>query len=114
MSDRSLVVRLKAEVGSYASDMKRAADATKGVGETARATSTRAGGAITALSANIRKNRDAWDSLGRTSMIAGAAIAGGLGLAAKAAIDWESAWAGVQKTNDGNAQQMAELEQGLR
>lgn len=32
---------------------------------------------------------------------------------AKMAIDWESAWAGVQKTNDGTARQMADLHDGL-
>lgn len=34
--------------------------------------------------------------------------------AAKSAVDWESAWAGVTKTVDGTAQQMATLEGGLR
>lgn len=41
-------------------------------------------------------------------------LAVGLGLSAKAAVDWESAWAGVTKTVDGSASQMADLEQGLR
>ncbi|MDY6054340.1 phage tail tape measure protein [Micrococcus sp.] len=43
--------------------------------------------------------------------------AGLLGLAVasgKAAMDWESAWAGVAKTNDGTTEQLTALEQGLR
>jgi len=38
----------------------------------------------------------------------------GLGLAGKAAMDWESAWAGVTKTVDGTPAQMDELEASLR
>lgn len=42
--------------------------------------------------------------------------AGGLALVgmAKAAIDWESAWAGVTKTVDGTPEQLAGIEKGLR
>lgn len=61
-----------------------------------------------------KSDREAWDDIGNKALIGGAAIATGLGVAAKAAIDWESAWAGVTKTVDGTPEQMAELEQGLR
>lgn len=69
---------------------------------------------VDGFSNSVRTNRAAWDDLSSKAIIGGAAIAGGLGLAAKAAIDWESAWAGVTKTVDGSAAQMAELEGGLR
>lgn len=52
--------------------------------------------------------------VGQTMLGAGAAIALGLGLSVKAAIDWESAWAGVLKTVDGTDEQMAALEQEMR
>nr|WP_246332283.1 phage tail tape measure protein [Canibacter oris] len=41
-------------------------------------------------------------------------MAAGLGLAAKAAISWDTAWTGVQKTVDGTPEQLAEVEKGLR
>lgn len=44
----------------------------------------------------------------------GAAAGIGLGLAAKAAIDWESAWTGVAKVVDGSPEQLAALETELR
>jgi TP901 family phage tail tape measure protein len=44
----------------------------------------------------------------------GTAAVGGLALAGKAAMDWESAWAGVTKTVDGTPAQMDELESSLR
>lgn len=44
----------------------------------------------------------------------GAAMAAGLTVATKAAIQWESAWTGVAKVVDGSPEQMAALEQELR
>ena len=44
----------------------------------------------------------------------GAALLATSTLVAKAAIDWETAWAGVTKTVDGTPQQLAEVEAGLR
>lgn len=61
-----------------------------------------------------QRNRQALDDIGSTAGRAGAAAAAGLGLVAKAAIDWESAFTGVQKTVDATDAQYAELEQGLR
>lgn len=54
------------------------------------------------------------EHIGRGMVIAGAAIAAGLALTVKAAIDWETAWAGVLKTVDGTDAQMAALEEDIR
>lgn len=56
----------------------------------------------------------AMDKVGKGMLVAGAAIAAGLGLAVKAAIDWETSWAGVLKTVDGTDEQMAALEEEIR
>lgn len=56
----------------------------------------------------------AMTSVGTGLLGFGAAMVGGLGLATKAAIDWESAWAGVTKTVGGSEPEMAALEQELR
>ncbi|MGN8245233.1 phage tail tape measure protein [Cellulomonas soli] len=61
-----------------------------------------------------RAQADAMESFGRKTLVASATIAVGLGLSAKSAIDWESAWAGVTKTVDGSPEQMAALEESLR
>lgn len=53
-------------------------------------------------------------SVGRGFLAMGAAAAVGLGLAGKAAMDWESAWAGVTKTADGSKAEVAALEGQLR
>nr|WP_237727994.1 phage tail tape measure protein [Cellulomonas sp. APG4] len=54
------------------------------------------------------------ESTGRSILKISAAVAIGLGLATKSAIDWEAAWAGVRKTVDGSPEEMAQLETELR
>jgi TP901 family phage tail tape measure protein len=54
-------------------------------------------------------------TVGGTVMVGfGAAAAAGLAVAAKAAIEWESAWTGVAKVVDGSPEQLAALEEELR
>lgn len=75
---------------------------------------TKATGALQGLAKSARDNRAEWQTMGATFATAGAAIGGGLALATREAIRWESAWAGVQKTTDGSPEQMARLEGELR
>lgn len=58
--------------------------------------------------ARSAKRLAALESVGRGMTMLGLAAAAGLGLAAKSASDWESAWAGVTKTVDGSADEMAD------
>ena len=54
------------------------------------------------------------EAVGRGFTMVGLLAAAGLGVASKAASDWESAWAGVTKVVDGTPAQMAALESELR
>lgn len=54
------------------------------------------------------------ENLGRSLIAVGTAGVVGLGLAARAAIKWESDWAGVTKTIQGSTEQMAALEDTFR
>jgi TP901 family phage tail tape measure protein len=54
------------------------------------------------------------DNIGNSLLGIGVAAAAGLAGAAKAAIDWESAWAGVSKTVDASADELSKLEDELR
>ena len=60
------------------------------------------------------KQRDAAKEAGGALVAFGATSVAALGASTKAAMDWESAWAGVTKTVDGTPEQMAQLESGLR
>lgn len=60
------------------------------------------------------KTKANYDRVANSLLGVGTAAAAGLGLAAKASMDWESAWAGVLKTVDGTDEQLAAVENGLR
>jgi TP901 family phage tail tape measure protein len=72
------------------------------------------GNKLTALDKDGAKMRAGLDHFGRLGGRIALGVGAGLAATAKAAIDWESAWAGVRKTVDGTAAEMAELESGLR
>ena len=94
--------------------MAQATKATEQVGKGTEDAAKRADTAMGRMVQSAQQNREAWNTAGATLTGFGAAALGGLGLATKAAMDWESSWAGVQKTVDGTAPQMAALERGLR
>lgn len=104
MADRSVVVRLRAEIGGYRAAMQQAATATRNA---AREMSREMTNSATA-------NRQAWDQSGRALAAFGALAVGALALTVKAAMDWETAWTGVLKTVDGTPAQLAKVEDGLR
>lgn len=66
------------------------------------------------LEAKQRAHRQSLASLGVGMAGFGVAVAAGLGFAAKAAIDWEAAFAGVRKTVDGSDAEIDALEGSLR
>jgi TP901 family phage tail tape measure protein len=66
------------------------------------------------LAKSAKKAAEAQEKVGTAMLAVGAATVAGLALATKAAIDWESAWAGVTKTVSGSPEQMAALEEELR
>ena len=100
MADRSVVVRLRAEIGQYQAAMAKAAASTKQFGREM----TGAG----------KTSKADLEGIGRGALVMAGGLAVGLGASVKAAVDWESAWAGVTKTVDGSASEMADLEEGLR
>ena len=100
MSDRVLRVRLLAEINSYQDGLRKAAASTTDFGRNVS-------GMGKATKADI-------DKVGHSALLMAGGLAVGLGLSAKAAIDWETAWTGVTKTVDGTTAQMADLEDGLR
>ena len=99
MADRSVKVTLSAQVAGYVAGMEQAANATRAAGSATE---------------KLAQQQQAFETMGRAAMVSGGAMAAGLALSAKAAIDWDSAWAGVTKTVDGTPEQLAAVEAGLR
>lgn len=118
--ERTIRTVLELNVSKFQANATRAGAAAKGLARELDAASR--------ASENLDKNaakgskaaqaaRDleqSYSRVGTTMLGAGTAMAAGLGVAVKAAMDWESAWAGVKKTVDGTPQQMAALEGELR
>lgn len=99
MAERVVKVKLLAQVSDYEKGMMAAADATRTVGTE---------------SEKLAQKKQAFEQVGRGLVVTGAALTAVTALSVKAALDWESAWAGVTKTVDGTDEQMARLEGGLR
>ena len=66
------------------------------------------------LEASAKAHPLAWSALGTAALGFGTSVAIGFGMAGKAAMTWQSDWAGVTKTVDGTQKQMSALESGLR
>lgn len=114
MNERSVVVRLRAEVADY----KRRMDEAAGVTRTLTGEIKRAGDmAQTSLGRMVQsatKHRQAWETAGRGLTVFGGATVAALGASAMAAVRWESDWTGVLKTVEGTADELGALEGGLR
>lgn len=101
--ERIVKVVLFAEVNNYLANYEKARQANvklKETGEDAQAA--------------YERQHAAMEKVGTKLLAVGAIATAATALSVKAAIDWESAWAGVTKTVDGNAEEMDALEEQLR
>jgi TP901 family phage tail tape measure protein len=103
MSSRVISIVLRGDVTGLVTSLRTATGA---LNETGRR--------MTAATAEGERFRGGLTAVGNTAGKVGLVAAAGMGAAIKAAMDWESAWAGVTKTVDGTASQLDTLEGGLR
>ena len=117
MADRRVKVGLELEASGFEAGAKRAQRAAEGLGaatEKMGARADKAAGGMSKVFDSVRANSADLETAG-TSL---AAVGAGLTVASvgmgKAAMDWESALAGVKKTVDDSAEGYAQLEGELR
>lgn len=110
MTERAVTVRLKAEVADFKRAMGEATKAVDKLPESTKKAETSLGRMVQ----SAEHNRQAWDLAGGALLGVGTAAVVGLGMASKAAIDWESQWTGVLKTVNGTPAELAAVEDGLR
>lgn len=103
MTDRSVRYNFIGNFSSLSAGLSQASRQTKDFASS-----------LTALDARGARMRSGLTQVGQTAGRASLLIGAGLTAAAKAAIDWESAWAGVVKTVDGSSAQLQQLEGDLR
>jgi TP901 family phage tail tape measure protein len=118
---KDVVIRLLGDASSAQAAIKAAADAAEvSVAAYKRAEREQQRQADTARQAAQdqidmqAQAADAMEGVAQAAMASGAVVAAGLALSAKAAIDWQSAWADVNKSVEGTPAQMDELEGSLR
>lgn len=99
MGERVVKIKLLAQVSDYESGMLAAAKATREVGSATE---------------KLEQQRQAFNQIGQGLVVTGAALTAVTALSVKAAMQWESAWAGVTKTVDGTPEELAQVEEGLR
>lgn len=114
MATRDVVVRIRAEIGAFKRDMDAAAAKAKETAKKTEEAGKASESGIGRLAQTAQAHEQAWNQVSTGMVASGVAVVGALTLSTKAAMDWESAWAGVTKTVDGTPAQYAELETGLR
>jgi len=100
VADRSITLNLGARVTGFVNGMRTATQSAQDF--TARGLD------------KIERHSASITTVANTAGMLGGAMVAAAGAATKAAIDWESSWADVQKVNDGTHEQMVRLEDDLR
>lgn len=114
MANRDLTVSIRGNVDDFVRAVKAAQSNAAVFGRELTKIESDQAKLARATERAAQRQRDAMTSVGTGMLGFGAAVVGGLGLAVKAAVDWESAWAGVTKTVGGSQPQMDALEKDLR
>ena len=128
MADLTVRARYEAEVAGYNRAMAEAArqtealakaadktgQATQKMGDQAGKGAEQVKTKFSSLSDAVRQNRADMEQLGGDMLKWGAGLTGLAAASGKFAMDWESDWTGVLKTNDGTSEQIAQLEGDLR
>jgi TP901 family phage tail tape measure protein len=109
VADRSVVVRLRAEVAGFKQAMKDAAESAKRTGDQTEDSGDRARTATERLTQSAQNNSAAWKAGGEIMMGAGVVIGAGLTIAAKASMDFEAQLSGVQAASGATASEMGKL-----
>lgn len=109
MANRSVTVRLAAEVGNYLSGMKQAQSATDQLGSTTQKTAKNSEGAFSRLASAARNNEQAWSTVSTGLMGVGTAAVAGAGMAVKKFADFDKAMSSVQAATHASAGDMDAL-----
>ena len=102
-ADRTVQVSLTAQVTGYLQGMDKARKATENAGTAAEKAARQ-----------VEQQAQAMDAAGKGLLVVGTVAIAATALTVKAAIGWESAWAGVTKTVNGTPAELQKVEDGLR
>ena len=109
MANRSVTVRLKAEIAGYLSAMRNAKSATDELGNATDKTSKQSESAFGRLSKMAAENEQAWSTVSTGLIGVGTAAVAGAGLAVKKFADFDKAMSSVQAATHASAGEMDSL-----
>ncbi len=112
--ERSTLVRLLANVTDYERNIARAQATTERFSNSTRGAGKTVADSLDQAAVAAYRNREAMQVVGVAATAMGVGLTGALVASGRAAISWQSSWAGVTKTVEGTPRQLAEIEQGLR
>ena len=117
MADRRVKVGLELEASGFEAGAKRAQRAAEGLGaatDKLGGQADKAAGGMSKVADSVRANSADLQTAGTSLAAVGAGLTAASVGAGKAAMDWESAFAGVKKTVDDSTEGYAQLEGELR
>ena len=117
MADRRVKVGLELEASGFEAGAKRAQRAAEGLGaatDKLGGQADKAAGGMSKVFDSVRANSADLQAAGTSLAAVGAGLTAASVGVGKAAMDWESAFAGVKKTVDDSAEGYAQLEGELR
>lgn len=106
MSERSVIVRIKAEIGDFRKNMAEASRVTAEVGKTATETAGKSTTAFGQMVQSADKHEAAWSKSGGALLAFGATVAVGVGLAIKSYAEFDKAMSEVKAATHASAGDM--------
>jgi TP901 family phage tail tape measure protein len=106
VSERSVIVRIKAEIGDFRKNMAEASKATAEVGKTATETAAKSTSALGQMVQSASKHEEAWSKSGGALLGFGAAVSVGVGLAIKSYAEFDKAMSEVKAATHASAGDM--------
>lgn len=113
MADRSVKLTLRANISDFKAQVNQASSSLEELAKKADKSGQAASTGFGKLTQSMQMQRSEWEQAGQTMTVFGVAATGALAGTAKAAIDWESAFAGVKKTA-GEGWNLEKLNEDLR
>jgi len=106
VAERSVVVRIRAEIGEFRKQMQEASKVTEQVGKSATETAAKSTGALGQMVQSANKHEEAWSKSGGALLGFGAAVAVGVGLAIKSYAEFDKAMSEVKAATHASAGDM--------
>lgn len=111
MAERSIVTRLRLEIGDLKAKAREASAAYKGIGDSAKKGVAPAGEAVKGLGKSLRDNKADWDMVSGTALKAGGLLAAGVGVMVKSYADFDKQMSNVAATGSDARQNLDALRQ---